>query len=123
MDKVETSIVVSQNVFVVFDAISLIASIASLILAIVAIWLAISFKRDSDEVNNNTNAILIDIKSESKAISQGVMSELKAYGDAMRGNFSQNSTSGTSGFSAEASDFEFGDNKTIVRSSIKDTFL
>lgn len=123
MDKAETSIAISQNVFVVFDAISLIASIASLILAIVAIWLAISFKRDSDQVNKNTNEILIDIKSESKAISQGVMSELKAYGDAMRGNFSQNSTSGTNDFSAETSDFKFGDNKTVVSSSIKDTFL
>jgi len=110
MNTAETSVVVSQSVFGMFDAVSLIASIASLILAVVAIWLAISFKRDSDKVNKDTSDILIEIKSESKAISQGVMSELKAYGDTMRGSFDHNSTSGST-FSGAPSEFKVSDNK------------
>lgn len=111
MNKEETSIAVAQSVFGMFDAVSLIASIASLILAVVAIWLAISFKRDSDKVNRDTSDILVEIKSESKAISQGVMSELKAYGETMRGSFGQNSSSGST-FSGAPSEFRVSNNKT-----------
>lgn len=120
MNNAETSIIVSQSVFGIFDAVSLIASITSLVLAVVAIWLAISFKRDSDKVNQKTSEILIDIKAESRAITQGVMSELKAYGDMMRGNFNHNSSSGQNDFSAEPSSFEFGENKTVNRSNFQD---
>ena len=92
MNNSETPIIMSENVFYLFDAITFIAAIASLILALIAIWLTLSFKRDSDKVNRQTSELLTEIKSESKYISQGVMSELKAYGDSMRGAFKQNSS-------------------------------
>jgi hypothetical protein len=107
----EAPVLVAQSIFTMFDAISLIASIASLILAVVAISLSLSFKKDSDSVNRNTSEILVDIKSESKAISQGVMSELKEYGKAMRGTFGQN-TSDSSTFSGSPSGLSLSNNKT-----------
>lgn len=91
-DSKNIEVTIDPNVFAVFDGISLVASITSLVLAVVAIWLAIAFKRDSDKVNAETSQLLVEIKSDSKAISQGVMSELKAYGDTMRGNFNSNTT-------------------------------
>ena len=47
----------------------------------VAIWLATNHKRDADKVNSDTSHLLTDIRSETKAISQGVMEELRAYGN------------------------------------------
>jgi hypothetical protein len=110
MDKTEAPVVMAQNVFAMFDAISLIASIASLILAVIAIWLTISFKKDSDKVNRETSELLVEIKSESKSISQGVMSELKAYGDTMRGTFGNNSTISNS-FTGQPTEFSISNNK------------
>lgn len=111
MNDTQSAVILGQNVLGMFDAVSLLASIASLILAIIAIWLAMSFKRDSDKVNRNTSAVLVEIKAESRAISQGVMSELKAYGEAMRGSFSNNSAAGSS-FSGQASEYSVGNNTT-----------
>ncbi|MBB1389517.1 hypothetical protein H5185_08785 [Shewanella sp. SG44-6] len=102
-------IAIDPNVFAIFDGISLVASITSLVLAIVAIWLAIAFKRDADKVNAETSLLLIEIKSDSKAISQGVMSELKAYGDAMRGTFNAN-TSNSVTYSGAPENFTMSNN-------------
>ena len=111
MNGSDAPVLVAQSIFTMFDAISLIASIASLILAVVAIALTVTFKKDSDRVNRETSEILVDIKSESKAISQGVMSELKAYGEAMRGTFGQN-TSNSSTFSGSPSGLSMSNNQT-----------
>jgi hypothetical protein len=103
MDNSNSTVVLAQSVMGMFDAISLIASIASLILAVLAIWLTLAFKRDSDKVNRETSDLLIEIKSESKAITEGVMAELKAYGETMRGNFTQNQATNNSFSSPTAS--------------------
>jgi len=105
MSNPETPVVMSQNVFYLFDAITFIAAIASLILALIAIWLTLSFKRDADKTNKQTSELLTEIKSESKYISQGVMSELKAYGDSMRGAFKKNTSSEISSITNTPSDF------------------
>ncbi|SEI67432.1 hypothetical protein SAMN05421831_10750 [Allopseudospirillum japonicum] len=64
--------------------ISLIASIASLVLAIVAIWLSLHQKKETDAVNENTKQLLIEIRTDAKAISNVAMPELRAYGESMR---------------------------------------
>jgi hypothetical protein len=68
----------------IIDLIGLIANIASLILSILAIWLALYFKKESDKVNQNTASILLDIKSDAKTLSQVAMPELQAYGQFSR---------------------------------------
>jgi hypothetical protein len=110
-DPKNVEISIDPNVFAIFDGISLVASITSLVLAVVAIWLAIAFKRDSDKVNAETSLLLIEIKSDSKAISQGVMSELTAYGDAMRGTFNANTTD-SNVYKASPQNFTMSNNKT-----------
>ena len=85
--------VVNQNVLSLFDAISLLSSIASLVLSVLAIWLTLSFKRDADKVNQDTTKLLIDIRSDAKAITEVVMPELRAYGETMRGSFAPNRVS------------------------------
>jgi hypothetical protein len=74
--------------------ISLIATIASLGLAIasiplagVAIWLALYQKSETDKVNRATQDLLTDIRSDSKAITQYAIPELRAYGQAIRDHF------------------------------------
>ncbi len=76
---------IPSNVMTVFDAIAFIASLSSLILSVVTIFIAFHFKRESDQVNRETRNLLIDIKTDAKAISQVVMPELRAYGEAARG--------------------------------------
>ena len=67
-----------------FSVVFFTASIASLALAIVAIWISFYIKRQADRVNEKTTDLLVEIKSDAKAISQVAMPELKAYGDSMR---------------------------------------
>lgn len=73
------------EVLTLFDALFLIATIASLVLSVLAIWLALAFKRDADKVNRDTIGLLVDIRTDAKKISEGVMDELRAYGNSMRG--------------------------------------
>ena|SRR3989442_520389 len=82
--------VVNSDVLTLFGAISLLASVASLVLSGVAIWLAIRFKTDADNVNHETLSVLSDIRSDAKAIAAGVMSELRAYGEWTRGTIARN---------------------------------
>jgi hypothetical protein len=83
-------LVAAPYVFTLFDAISFIASLASLVLSILAIWLTLRFKSDADKVNQDTTRLLTEIRSDAKAITEGVMSELRAYGATMRGTFARN---------------------------------
>ena len=105
MNSGPESMNIDPNVFSLFDGVALIATIAALVLAIVAIWLSVSFKRDADKVNKSTIELLIEIRSDAKAISQGVMDELHAYGSAMRGVFTQNTTTDPGGVSGTPEDF------------------
>ncbi|SRR5712692_7712578 len=97
----------SPEVVTLFDAIAFIASLSSLILAIVAIWIAKVFKEEGDRVNKHTLEVLIDIRSDAKSITQGVMGELRAYGESMRGTFSQNMSTKTKGTVTIPRDMEF----------------
>lgn len=67
-----------------FNLISFIASLASLILAIVAIWITLHFKRESDRVNKETRDLLMEIRTDAKVVSQVAMPELRAYGELSR---------------------------------------
>jgi hypothetical protein len=66
------------------DIVSLVASIASLILAVVAMFLAFHQKSEADKVNQNTLNLLIDIRSDAKLISQIALPELKENSEFMR---------------------------------------
>ncbi|MBM4973563.1 hypothetical protein HYO27_22665 [Vibrio parahaemolyticus] len=85
-----------------FTMVSFISSIASLVLAIVAIFLTVHIKNETDRVNEKTASLLLEIKSDAKSISQVAMPELKAYGDSMRhfilkgGQLSEKSDNSTS---------------------------
>jgi len=81
---------VAPAVLTLFDAFSLLATMASLVLSVVAIWLSLRFKSEADRVNKDTTNLLIEIRTDAKSITEGVMSELRAYGDAMRGSFARN---------------------------------
>ena len=64
--------------------VSFIASIASLVLSVVAIWITFHIKGEADKVTQKTIDVLVNIESDAKTISQVAMPELKAYGDSMR---------------------------------------
>ncbi len=66
------------------DILMIISSIASLILAIIAIWLSLHHKKETNIVHQEIQSLLGDIKSEAKSISNYAAPELKRYGDAMR---------------------------------------
>mgnify|MGYP001131798393 CR=1 FL=1 len=63
---------------------SLIASVASFVLAGVAIWIALWAKGQADQTNRETRELLTEIKSDAKAVAQYALPELKAYGDSVR---------------------------------------
>ena len=65
----------------VVGLLSFAATVASLVLAIVAIWIALHFKRESDRVNESTRDLLIEVRSDAKMVSQIAMPELHAYGE------------------------------------------
>jgi hypothetical protein len=64
--------------------ISLVSSIASLVLAIVAIWISFYQKKQTDSVNHNTQGLLNEISTNTKLVTQIVGPELQKYGDAAR---------------------------------------
>ena len=69
------------------DALSLISSILGLVLGVLAIWLSLHFKAEADRVNQDTQNLLIDVKTDAKAltqVAQSAMSELQEYGKASR---------------------------------------
>ena len=82
--------VITPQVFGLFDAISLLASIFSLVLAILAIWLSMVFKRDTDKTNIKTLELLVELRAEAKSIAENLSKELHEYGTAMRAKFLNN---------------------------------
>jgi hypothetical protein len=73
-----------DNLITTLDIVSFITSIASLILALVAIYLAFHQKKEADKINASTTNLLVEIRTDAKVISQIAMPELKAYGESMR---------------------------------------
>ena len=67
-----------------FNLISFLVSLLSLILGGFAIWLSLFFKREADRVNEKTLEMLIDIRTDAKAISSFAIPELTKYGEAGR---------------------------------------
>jgi len=68
----------------IFTAISLIASVSSLVLAVLAIWIALYGKREAERTNQQTQDLLTEVRSDAKSIAQYAIPELKAYGDSVR---------------------------------------
>lgn len=96
--------------FSLFDEITIFLSIASFILAIIAIWLILWYKKETDEVNRITRELLIKIEGVSKVISTIAWSELEKYGTFMRSLVTQNSMQGTYNASGKPEFFEAGNN-------------
>ena len=86
---------VSPSVFTFFDGLALVASIASLVLSIVAIWLTFKFKQDADKVNLKTIELLVEIRTDAKSIVGGVMQEYHATGEVLRDAFRGNRVTGS----------------------------
>lgn len=76
----------SQNVYTLFDELSIAASLVSLILALLAIYLTLRFRKEAENLNRETSSLLTEIKIESEVISKFAWTELSKYGEHMRGN-------------------------------------
>jgi len=66
------------------EVLSLAASVASLVLAVVAIWISLHSKAEADRTNRLTQDLLSEIRGDARAVAQVAMPELKAYGDSIR---------------------------------------
>ncbi|WP_428023325.1 hypothetical protein [Arcobacter sp.] len=66
------------------EIISLILAVFSIALGIFAIWITLYLKKESDKINHSTQDLLIEIKTDAKAISAGVMREMEEWGKAGR---------------------------------------
>lgn len=66
------------------DWLVFVVGLASLIVSIIAICLAIHFKNQADKTNNDTRQVLTKIETESTAVLDSVMAELGKYGDVSR---------------------------------------
>lgn len=64
--------------------INLFSSVSSLVLAVVAIWLALHHKNEADRINRETQSLLTEIKSDAKSIANYAIPELREYGKYMR---------------------------------------
>jgi hypothetical protein len=73
-----------DNLNINLDALSLITSIVSLVLALLAIFLAFHQKNEADKINAITTNLLVEIKNDSKVMSEIVLPELKAFGESIR---------------------------------------
>ena len=71
------------------EFISIIIGIMSFLLAIISICITLHFKKQTDDVNRDTKNLLVEVKSESKSITNGVLKELKQWGDTGRVAVSQ----------------------------------
>lgn len=75
------------------ELISLVSSLASILLAVLAIWISFYHKKESDSVNQKTSDLLVEIKTDAKTISQFAMPELGKWNDTMRDFVSRQSNS------------------------------
>lgn len=65
------------------EFISLLASISSLVLAVLAIWLALYHKKQSDGINEDVRSLLTEVRSDAKVVTTYALPELQKYSDAM----------------------------------------
>ncbi|GEM_PF-5790580 len=63
------------------EIISLIIGVASIALGLFAIWLALHIKKESEALNKETKDLLVEIKTDAKSITRGVLSEMEKWGD------------------------------------------
>lgn len=66
---------------------TVVCSVASIVLAVLAIWLSLYHKGESDRVNEAVRGLLVEVKTDAKSIATVVMPELAKYGDAVRSTF------------------------------------
>jgi hypothetical protein len=98
------------------EFISIVVGIMSFLLAIISIWITFHFKKQTDDVNRDTKNLLVEVKSESKSITNGVLKELKQWGDTGRVAVSQmveNQTNNSipTGFKPNLQETKGGDKK------------
>ena len=65
------------------EFISLVASIVSVVLAVLAIWLALYHKKQSDNINEHVRGLLTEVRSDAKVVTTYALPELQKYSDAM----------------------------------------
>ncbi|ELV8552713.1 hypothetical protein QNE49_000332 [Vibrio fluvialis] len=70
--------------FTITEVISLVIGVASILLGIFAIWLTLHLKKESEVLNQETRNLLIEIKTDAKAITHGIFSEMEKWGDVGR---------------------------------------
>ena len=63
------------------EIISLIIGVASIALGLFAIWLSLHIKRESETLNKETKDLLVEINTDAKSITRGVLSEMEKWGD------------------------------------------
>jgi hypothetical protein len=63
-----TAAITAQDIIDWITYLGLLANIASLVLAVVAIWITLQFKRESDALNKATTDLLIDIRTDAKTV-------------------------------------------------------
>lgn len=82
------------------EIVSLILSVVSIvvtvILGVLSVWLSLHFKQEADKVTKDAQAVLLDVKTDAKAIAQFAAGELKSWGDVGRSHILGSST-GVSG--------------------------
>ena len=61
--------------------VALVSSVLSVVLGFFAIWLSWQFKKESDRVGKATTDLLVEIRSDARAIASFAAGELQKYGD------------------------------------------
>ena len=90
--------------FTLIEIISIITAIISICLGVFAIWLTLHLKKEADSLNEKTNNLLMEIKSDAKSITNGVFNEMKEWGNFGRKELTSNSLSVKQGGTEEPND-------------------
>jgi hypothetical protein len=106
--SVPTSSVILDLNMVSF-VVGVVSLITSVLLSWLAIWLSLRFKGESDRVNTETRALLMDIRTDAKSISAFMASEMAEYGKAGRQAMTRAYLGGGSTMSAESASVEVKD--------------
>lgn len=103
----------------VVAALSLAASVASLTLAVLAIWIALYGKREADHTHQETRDLLTEVRSDAKSIAQVAMPELRAYGESVR-RYVFKSSGSSDNASAAALEHQLSTNLNGIRSELEE---
>jgi hypothetical protein len=66
------------------EILAVLTGVASIVLAVVAIWLALHHKQETDRTNEAVRDLLTEVRSDAKTIAGVVLPELQKYGEAAR---------------------------------------